>query len=227
MNYKLDSNVGNNFSEVAKEAKQISKQKKVTVEFDFNGITCLVNKTTNLDWLWRDYSNSHRMDWGTIGADCVSEYDDDTKAELYKRNVDAEKKAEKDRKEWKRKEDVERKLFSEKVKGIKIELTDVKVWDKTVKTNSDPYGKAAVDYAEGWAKLMQIEITKGKTVVGCAEKTSHELGFLGITGFMYGCAVGILSRCWKHGEELRKWHNKDYGHDGDGVVNPAILTISK
>lgn len=26
-------------------------------------------------------------------------------------------------------------------------------------------------------------------------------------------------------EELRKWHNKEYNYEGDGVVNPAILTI--
>jgi len=48
---------------------------------------------------------------------------------------------------------------------------------------------------------------------------------MGITGFMYGCAVNLLSQCWKHGEELRKWHNKEYGHEGDGVVNPAVFTI--
>ena len=92
--------------------------------------------------------------------------------------------------------------------------------------NTDPYGACVYVYAEGWAKLMQREIAKGKTVAECAQKTSHELYFLGITGFMYGAAVSILSHCWKYGEELRKWHNKDYGHEGDGVVNPAILTIN-
>jgi len=24
---------------------------------------------------------------------------------------------------------------------------------------------------------------------------------------MYGAAVAILSKVWKHGEELRRWHN--------------------
>lgn len=53
----------------------------------------------------------------------------------------------------------------------------------------------------------------------------HEADTEGITGYMYGCAVSILSQCWKYGEYLRKWHNKEYNYDGDGVVNPAILTI--
>ncbi len=215
MNYKLDAMAGDNFTDVAEKAKEIATEKKVTVEFDFNTITCLVDSKTKLEWLLRDYHNAHRMEWKTIGTDCVAKYDARTKAELHKRNVAAEI------------DEKERALFAEKVKGINIELTDEKGWNETVEKNSDPYGKAAVDYAEGWAKLMQVEITNGKTLIECAEKTSHELGFLGITGFMYGCVVGILSQCWKHGEELRKWHNKDYGHEGDGVVNPAILTVLK
>ena len=105
----------------------------------------------------------------------------------------------------------------------------MKGWEKSVEANQDPYGKGTMDYAEGWAKLMQIEIAKGKTVRECADETQKGLGFFGITGFMYGCAVSILSQTWKYGEELRKWHNKQYGVDENkkGVVNPAILTIGK
>lgn len=64
-----------------------------------------------------------------------------------------------------------------------------------------------------------------KVIVENADRLSNEADVEGITGFMYGCAVSILSQCWKYGEELRKWHNKEYDYDGDGVVNPAILTI--
>lgn len=42
---------------------------------------------------------------------------------------------------------------------------------------------------------------------------------------MYGCAVSILAQVWEHGELLRDWHNRSYGYQGDGTVNPAILTI--
>lgn len=73
---------------------------------------------------------------------------------------------------------------------------------------------------------MQVEMSKGKTLKDVAEKTSFEMGFLGTTGFMYGAAVSVLSQCWKYGEELRKWHNKEYNHEGEGVVNPAILIIN-
>lgn len=37
--------------------------------------------------------------------------------------------------------------------------------------------------------------------------------------------VELVLHSWKYGEFLRKWHNGEYNYDGDGVVNPAILSI--
>ena len=102
-----------------------------------------------------------------------------------------------------------------------------KLWDKMVANNSDPYGIGVVEYARRWAKYMQTLIAEGKSVMEIAKQASYDADIEGITGFMYGCAVRSLSQCWKYGEELRKWHNKDYGCEGDGVVNPAVLTIKK
>ena len=106
-----------------------------------------------------------------------------------------------------------------------MKIIDQKAWDKFVKNNPDPYGSAVIRYAEAWANLMESEIAAGKEIPDIARRTSHEADTEGITGFMYGCAVKILSQCWEHGEQLRRWHNGEYGHHGDGVVNPAILTI--
>lgn len=96
--------------------------------------------------------------------------------------------------------------------------------------NLDPYGHASFTYAERWAEMMENLIENStdepmKIIVDNADRLSHEADTEGITGFMYGCAVSILSHCWKYGEELRKWHNKEYNYEGDGVVNPAVLTI--
>lgn len=95
--------------------------------------------------------------------------------------------------------------------------------------NSDPYGRACFTYAERWADLLEKKIEESddpeKAIVDNAEKLSHEADVEGITGFMYGAAASILSQCWLYGEYLRKWHNKEYYYDGDGVVNPAIITI--
>ena len=106
-----------------------------------------------------------------------------------------------------------------------IELSDVAAWATAVEKNSDPYGAGCIQYAERWARLMQVAMADGKQLADVAEQLSHDADAEGITGFMYGCAVNVLSHCWAHGDELRKWHNGEYNHDGDGVVNPAVMTI--
>lgn len=98
--------------------------------------------------------------------------------------------------------------------------------------NSDPYSRACFTYAERWAELLEKEIEESdkdtkEVMKQYAEKYSHDADIEGITGFMFGMAVQILSLCWEYGEELRKWHNKEYNYEGEGVVNPAILTVGK
>lgn len=115
-----------------------------------------------------------------------------------------------------------------------MQCTDQAGWDKTVEVNSDPYGKAGVDFARRWAEMMEEKINNGEQLKDIARQASHEADTEGITGFMYGCAVSVLSQVWIHGEELRRWHNKDtqIGDEGDkanesgGVLNPALLNIS-
>jgi hypothetical protein len=112
------------------------------------------------------------------------------------------------------------------MKIIKGKEKEYKDWyDK----NSDGYSRACFTYAEKWAELLEAEIDNSNDVMKCfvdnADRLSREADTEGITGFMYGCAVSILSQCWEYGEYLRKWHNKEYGYDGDGVVNPAIMTV--
>lgn len=96
--------------------------------------------------------------------------------------------------------------------------------------NSDGYSRACFTFAERWAEMLEEEIEKSdktplEVIVDNAERLSSKADTEGITGFMYGCAVSILSQEWEYGEELRIWHNKEYNYDGDGVVNPAILTV--
>lgn len=228
---KIETHAGDSIHAVAKRAKEIASEESFTdlaVEFDFNDIQCLVDKTTNTEWLVRDYLNAHRMEWTTIGPKCTFDYSSVMQAELERRNKLAEEKAAAQRLEWEAKDKAEQEAFESAVAGIEIELLDADGWNKAKSINSDGYGKAAIDYAEGWAKKMQIEIAKGKTVAECFKYTQDGLGFLGITGFQFGCAVSTLSQTWKHGAELRKAHNKSYGVESEeGTVNPAILTISK
>jgi hypothetical protein len=114
-----------------------------------------------------------------------------------------------------------------------LTLKDSATWDHFVSLNSEnPYGKGIIDFASLWARMMESEINSGKSLVTTAKECSHLADTHGITGFMYGAAVNALSQCWIHGDDLRAWHNKDYGKQGaeateaGAVINPAILTIS-
>ena len=114
-----------------------------------------------------------------------------------------------------------------------IELADQKGWREGLANNSDGYGKGIFDYAERWARLMQLAMIEGRTLRDAAESTFREADIDGITGFMYSASVSILSQYWKHGEELRCWHNlntqiNDKGekaNDSGGVLNSALLSI--
>ena len=91
--------------------------------------------------------------------------------------------------------------------------------------NKDPYGNAVYEYLIRWADMMEDRMLKGETISDMAEETSYEADTEGITGFMYGCAVNILSQTWEYGEELRTWLNSPYGYKGEGTVNPAVLSV--
>lgn len=116
-----------------------------------------------------------------------------------------------------------------------MQIKNADGWKKANDANppSEPYGHRVITYAEDWANFMEREMAAGKTVAECAKATSSEADTDGITGFMYGAAVSVLSQCWEHGEELRRWHNLDtqIGTEGEkanesgGVLNPALLNI--
>lgn len=101
-------------------------------------------------------------------------------------------------------------------------------WENCKAINSkDDYSNCVIDYTILWAQYMEYLMAKhDKKLSDVWDMSSHLADIYGITGFMYGCAVSILSSVWKYGEELRVQHNSKYNHEGDGVVNPAILTIS-
>lgn len=253
--YKLEAGPGDHFSEVAKRAQRISGERTELVEFDFNGVKCIVEgrinyynnrPNTDLDLLYRDYCNALTMGWETVGPNCVKEYDKKTRKAIAKKEAENEAERKQIQETYRKEQEAKDKSLDDKLEGIEMTFKDKELWDKGLENNKDAYGGAIYKYAERWAKLMQYEMQQSETqkiydengtllkeiplyptVYNVAEKASHDADVEGITGFMYGAAVSVLSSTWEHGEELRKWHNGEYNHEGDGVVNPAILTIGK
>lgn len=225
MNIKMDTYAGDSFDVVAKKAKNIAVDSSRSVEFEFNGVICIVNDSTSLEWLYRDYANSWIMGWKAVGPYCTENYSPEVSAEFKRLTADRVAKQDAEQKILDQKDADQKRIVSKMIDGIPIQLKDAEKWQVYVDKNKDSYGACCIEYAETWARLMQKEMASGKPLIEIAGPTSFQLGYLGITGFMYGCAVSMLSACWIHGEELRKWHNKEWNHEGDGVVNPAIMTL--
>ena len=109
-----------------------------------------------------------------------------------------------------------------------------KEYDNWKSKQKDAYSKEVFAFAERWANVMEEKMSEGKKLIDIAEQASFDVSN-GITGFMYGAAVSILSKCWIHGELLRQWHNLDtqIGNEGEsankngGVLNPAIMHFSR
>lgn len=108
-------------------------------------------------------------------------------------------------------------------------------WEEGLAMNDDPYGGAVYIFAQEWAKMMEAKLAEGAKLEDIAKDTSYEASKAAgdITGFMYGCGVGILSNVWEHGEELRCWHNLDTQIKDEGekanekgtVLNPALINV--
>jgi hypothetical protein len=222
----LDCGPGDYLPNVAEEAKNIAQSDNCIVEFFFNEILVRVDKDSDLERLSEVYSDAYVMNWSELGPEYEA-YDLDTRIELdYRRNKQEEER-EARRKAYEVEENNARQALDAKLKGVDVLWGDIDVWNKSLEANAgSDYGLAALEYAKSWAKLMQLEIAKGKTVQECYQEVQSELDFMGITGFMYGCAVSVLSSAWNWGEELRRAHNREYGHDGEGTVNPAVFSIS-
>lgn len=107
-----------------------------------------------------------------------------------------------------------------------MKIKDQKMYDLYKEKNKDFYSKGVIDFGERWAdKMEELMATTGLPLVKIADSASRIADTDGITGAMYGMAVGFLSQCWEDGESLRRWHNHEYDYEGDGVVNPAIISF--
>jgi hypothetical protein len=211
---RYEAMAGNHISGACEEAVKLAKRDACNVEFDFNDQTLTATPETDPAALAKSF-----MD------ECQRRHDAYVASPEYKRQ-----QKEMERKDRERKEKVAALLSGA---PEHLSLADPDAWKKSCDANKDAYGGAVMAYAERWARLMEARMAKGEKIAAIADECSHLADIEGITGFMYGCAVSILAKVWKHGEALRLWHNRtsQLGDEGDkanesgGVLNPACLSI--
>ncbi len=214
--YVYEPSCGENIGETAKRMAIYAVTGRETVTAMFNDIQLTANPGDNADTIVQYYN-----------AECERRHEEYVNSSEYKEKQQQAEEA--------------RHLHELMLEGAlaaapeKMTLRDEEGWKKTVETNTDGYGSGVIRFAERWARLMESRISNGDTVEGCAKEASHLADNEGITGFMYGCAVSILSQVWEYGEQLRRWHNlsTQLGNEGEkanengSTLNPALLCIGQ
>jgi hypothetical protein len=108
-----------------------------------------------------------------------------------------------------RQEEHDRRAAASAAEGIRsFSLKDADGWAKTVAANTDGYGACGMRYAARWANMAEaamVATDRTETTSEIIERTSNEADTEGITGFMHGCAVSILSQVWTHGDAMLAW----------------------
>jgi hypothetical protein len=103
----------------------------------------------------------------------------------------------------------ERRQIETRLSGAPpMEFSNKAAWDAA---DTTPLGQEVRAYAERWARLMQLELGRGKKLRSIWEKTSYEADFTGMSAGGFGMAVALLGQGWKHGNELVGFYNAARG----------------
>lgn len=208
---KYEPLAGENISETAKKMVALANKSKDTVNAKFNDIELTAKPDSNADAIVKFYQTESSR-----------------RHEEWKKSPEGKRAA-------REAEEARKRADAACAEGIlPFRVKDADGWKKSVDNNTDGYGSGVISYAARWANLMEKKMATGAKLEDIADSTSHEADVEGITGFMYGCAVSILSQMWEHGEQLRRWHNlsTQIGNEGEkankngGVLNPALLSVS-
>ena len=231
---KLEPQPGSSIHDAVPEAIEIARKRGESFTFEFNSVTITVHGDSDAALILRDWHRAMSGKISQVGPYPVvtltpheQAHDAEVDAQNAKRHAEAQAA-------WDAKERAKAAAADAKLKDAPaIDLADAAAWQEGLKNNADPYGRGVYTFAERWARLMQLEIAQGHRIADIADRLVSEADIEGITGFMYGCAVSVLAHCWRHGEELRRWHNltTQIGHEGEkanesgGVLNPALLNL--
>lgn len=211
-----DPTPGTTISRAAEDMVQLAHETGDTVTARFNDIEITANPGDHESAIVQAYQSESRR-----------RHEDYTSSPEYKRQ---QRESEESRR-------LAEEALAAALKAAPPEMTlrDKEGWKKAVENNTDGYGGGVIRFAERWARPMEARMARGEALQDCADDALSLADSEGITGFMYGCAVGILAQVWTYGEELRRWHNIKYqirtegeaANDAGGVINPALLSIGR
>lgn len=190
--------------------RQMAKQQKCLVRFNFNAVPLIATpkkSVVTLEW-----------EYDTIAGMRSNAYRNSKEGIRKRREAEAFRK----------------RADAAIAEGIRtFSLKEPELWASLVEKNQNrnDFGFGIIRFAAHWANLMEAKMVQGAKLEDIADKTSHMADVDGITGYMYGHAVSVLSQVWKYGKQLQRWHNLNVqiGNEGEetnkkgGTLNQAIV----
>lgn len=199
------------------------------VSFEFNGVTISVKSNSDPELIYRD--------WSRALSGCIDEnvgpYPNPILTDEEKEN-DARVEAENERRhqqmqaEYQAEADAHRSRVEARMANAPaMKFSNKDAWyEAAPQIAQSIYGTSITTYAERWARLMQLELSEGKSLDEIWSSTSQEADLEGMSGHSHGIATHLLTETWVYGAELRKLHNAYWGSGSEeGTVNPAIITV--
>lgn len=205
--FLLDTVGGTDIRNAISEAISLSVIYQRQISFKFNNVIIRVAQDSDKDLIYRDWD---RVSSGYIEGP-VGPYPN---ASLTKEEIESDRsiqrsnriERERQQREWQRQQDEKQAAINAMLENADdIKLLDAEKWEQWVSNNRDPYGKAIIDFARQWARMMQVEIDHGSTVEDAARKTEHDADTFGLSGFGFSAALHILREVWVYGRSLQNY----------------------
>jgi len=73
-------------------------------------------------------------------------------------------------------------------------------------------------------KINNNEIISKEIIEKCSQEADETPG-MGISGYMFGVAKGILMNCWKHGELIEYYYTKDMERKNFQAVKKKCMNL--
>ena len=228
--YRLEMNYHSVITDAVKEAIMAANVFDELVKFHFNGVNITVHGGSNARAALRDIRRARN---GYIDKDVGPYYR--PKLKMADRANDRRLHARYKRKNQKeqKKREAEALIHKERVEAKlagapAIDVSDPVHWQAMF---ADKQGYwLIIDYADCWGRLMQLEMLQGKTLEEAAEATADEADIFGASGSVLDMALLLLVKYWKHGEQLRRWHNlrhlgSEKGEEANAKPHAVVSTV--
>jgi len=213
-NLVIVTHAGEHFSTVADRAKEyflrLFNAKKTPVQFDFNGITCVVTDKTNVKHLYRDYGNAWALGHKIVGPNCEPEISD---ADAEKIRLYQEESSRKQAESLRKSRERDAQLLAEAeafVAGIEFDWKEgdhAEVAEFMDASPQDQWVNHVRKTGILWGRILQKHVANGEEITKklIDDTVPH---YMDLSGSMVWACLQFLANEWKQGNIILELYEK-------------------